>query len=324
MSELLTTLSELQAACAGVVARWLEELGLDVEPPSLALEPPKRVQFGDLAMPTFPLARAARMAPPKIAAELAPRLAELAVLDRVEAAGPYLNLHLEPRARAALCLGAPLDEGAKFGHGRSQDGQTVLVEFSSPNANKPLHLGHVRNNILGDVVARLVEAQGARVIRTNLINDKGVHICKAMEAWRWREDAPSPESTGLKGDHLVGQLYVEFSRREAAEQERATAELEGEGALPQAGPERERAVNARCPSVEAAREMLVAWEAGDAEVRAQWERMTAWVLEGFEATYRRQGIEFDRLDRESQTYSLGREIVDEAQNKGVAQRREDG
>ena len=189
----------------------------------------------------------------------------------------------------------------------------VMVEYSSPNTNKPLHLGHIRNNLLGFSVARLLEASGKRVIKTQIVNDRGIHICKSMLAWQRFGHGETPESSGMKGDHLVGKYYVEFDK--AYRQE--VAELKNQGMD-------EEEAKKKAPLMLAAQDMLRRWEARDPEVRALWEMMNGWVFEGFAQTYRRLGVEFDKNYYESDTYLLGKDIVEEGLNKGVFYRRDDG
>ena len=184
--------------------------------------------------------------------------------------------------------------------GRLPDsGKTVMIEFSSPNTNKPLHLGHIRNNLLGWSVSKLLEANGHKVIRVNLVNDRGIHICKSMLAWLKWGNGETPQSTGIKGDHLVGKYYVAFSN-ELKKEAREIAERENI---------KEDDAEKRAPILKEAQSMLVKWESGDKEIRSLWERMNGWVYSGFNTTYERLGISFDRIYYESQTYLLGKSIV---------------
>ena len=192
-------------------------------------------------------------------------------------------------------------------------GKTVMVEFSSPNTNKPLHLGHVRNNLLGWSVSRLLEANGHRVIKVNLVNDRGIHICKSMLAWLKTANGATPETSGKKGDHLVGDCYVAFNDIYKKEVEELMA-----GGLSKEEAEK------RAPSLKEAQEMLLKWEQGDPEVRALWEKMNSWVYRGFDKTYSDLGISFDRIYYESQTYLLGKALVQKGLDMGVFERHDDG
>lgn len=180
-----------------------------------------------------------------------------------------------------------------------------MIEYSSPNTNKPLHLGHVRNNLLGNALANIVAANGNRVVKTNIVNDRGIHICKSMLAWKKYGNGETPESTGKKGDHLVGDYYVSFDKH-------YKAELAG---LMEKGMTKEEA-EAASPLMQEAREMLVKWEAGDPEVRSLWEMMNSWVYAGFDETYQKMGVSFDKIYYESNTYLEGKEKVMEGLEKG--------
>ena len=269
-------------------------------PEGVAAEKPPRPELGDLAFPMFPYARQARRAPAQIAAAVAEALhragAEQRSGGKVEVQGPYLNLRLDRPAAAAAVLAAVRRAGDDYGRGDSLAGQRVMVEFSSPNTNKPLHLGHLRNDSLGMSVSRLLAAAGAEVRRVNLINDRGIHICKSMLAYRKFGGARTPESDGMKGDHLVGEFYVKYA--EWAKTDPAAEEQ--------------------------ARAMLKAWEDGDPEVRALWARMNGWAISGMEQTYRATGVSFDQLYRESETYASGREEVLRGLTAGLFEREPDG
>jgi arginyl-tRNA synthetase len=195
----------------------------------------------------------------------------------------------------------------------SDSGKTIVIEFSSPNTNKPLHLGHVRNNLLGWSVSRLMEANGHRVIRVNLVNDRGIHICKSMLAWQKYGNGQTPASTGMKGDHLVGDYYVRFDK-EYKEQVRQLMR----GGMEQEIAERE------APLMKEAQEMLVKWEQGDSEILSLWKTMNGWVYDGFESTYKRMGVSFHKTYYESETYLLGKELVAAGLKKGVFYRKDDG
>src|SRR5690606_15302779 len=197
--------------------------------------------------------------------------------------------------------------------GRFADkGKKIMVEYSSPNTNKPLHLGHIRNNLLGYSVAEILKANGYEVIKANLVNDRGIHICKSMLAWQRWADGETPESSGLKGDHLVGKYYVVFDK--AYKQE--IDELKAQGLS-------EEDAKRNAPLIKEAQAMLQRWEAGDTEVRKLWETMNGWVYRGFDETYSRLGVDFDKYYYESDTYLLGKDVIQEGLDAGVFFRKED-
>jgi len=282
-----------QAALAAAVKQAFGEADLSGVAVSLVRTPD--FQVGDLGFGCFPLAKLLRRKPHDIAARLAEVIQLPAPFRKAQAVGPYLNLFLDRQAFLAELCAEIRSSGMSFGNAEAA-GQTTALEFSSPNTNKPQHLGHVRNNVLGMALARILEAVGYKVIKLNLINDRGVHICQTMLAYqRWGNGA-TPESTGRKGDHFVGDYYVRFAR-----------EAESDPSLK-----------------DQAQELLVRWEQGDPEVVTLWKRMNGWVYDGFGATYRRLGVEFDRVYHESETYQHGRAIVLKALEAGHCQRLPDG
>ncbi len=266
---------------------------------------------GDYTLVVFPLLKASRKSPEMTAAEIGEHMtAASPALNGFNVIKGFLNLALDPAFWGARFAEIAADE--KFGLGQPS-GRTVMVEYSSPNTNKPLHLGHIRNNLLGYSVASILAANGNEVIKANLINDRGIHICKSMLAWQLYGGGETPESSGMKGDHLVGKYYVEFDKHYKAE----IKELAAQGMA-----EDEAKQNA--PLMLAAQEMLRKWEAKDPETIALWETMNGWVYEGFDKTYKDLGVDFDKVYYESQTYLLGKNIVEEGLAKGVLYRREDG
>ena len=280
----------------------------------------------DLAFPCFPLARAWRKNPAQIAQEMAANLEPDAVLGAVEAAGPYLNLSLARDRIGRQMLEQIASMAGGYGNSDRQADEVVMMEYVSPNTNKPLHLGHVRNAVLGRCVANLVESQGARVHRTDIINDRGIHIAKSMIAYQRFADGETPESTGEKGDHFVGRYYVEFDKALHAERRAWLAE---QGVDPSSLKEREKKkveedFLAASPLMADTRELLQRWEADDPEVRELWKTMNQWVYQGFDATYSRLGIDFDKHYYESDIYRGGREVILEALERGVFEAADNG
>ncbi len=302
------------------VVQVLRERHGDVALPDLVIEPAPRADLGDLSLPTFPLARVLRQAPARIAAELAEAL-EVSSLARVEAAGPYLNLTFRPEVLFRELVTAVKESDPPYGFSRAFAGHRAMVEFSSPNTNKPLHIGHVRNIVLGWSICRLLEAVGHEVVKVCLVNDRGIHICKSMWAYQHLFAGETPESRGQKGDHFVGDCYVAFGEALEKEQEELKARLAREGV-----PTEEMAslLESESRLVAETREMLRRWEAGDEEVRRLWQMMNEWVYAGFDETYRRLGVHFDKVYHESDLYQRGRDIVLDALDRGVVVRRDDG
>ena len=292
-------------------------------PADIALSQAPEHTGADLAFPCFPLARAWRKNPAQIAQEMAESLTPDDVLGKVEAAGPYLNLSL---ARNAVGRRTLEQANESYGGSDRQADQVVMMEYVSPNTNKPLHLGHVRNAVLGRCVANLVESQGARVHRTDIINDRGIHIAKSMIAYQRFANGETPESTGEKGDHFVGRYYVAFDKALHAERQ---AWLEEQGIDTSELKEREKKkveedFLAASPLMADTRELLQRWEAEDPEVRALWKTMNQWVYDGFGATYERMGIHFDKHYYESDIYRGGRDVILDAVERGVFERADNG
>ena len=286
---------------------WLAEREADPIP----LAPPTRDGTGDdLAAACHRYARVFRTAPQAIAESLATLAAEHPLVASAQAASGFLNLRFDWETVAARTLEWALGDDGALGRSDRLAGQRVVLEFSSPNTNKPLHVGHLRNNMLGATMAKLLSAAGAQVHRVNLVNDRGIHICKSMLAYAREGDGATPESMGLKGDHLVGHFYVVFANRFAEE----AAGQDDEDAFFNSGSELGAA----------AREMLLGWEAGDAEVRALWEQLNAWCEAGLDETYARMGVVFDQVQHESETYLLGKDLVGEGYERGVFVKAENG
>ena len=288
--------------------------GIDSPAQSIVLQTTKKEFEGNLTVVVFPWVKAARKAPEAVGAEIGAWLKENcpAVADYNVIKG-FLNLVVDPG-----CFTATLsDIDAHENYGFTEAGENsplVMVEYSSPNTNKPLHLGHVRNNLLGFSLSRILAACGNKVVKTNIVNDRGIHICKSMLAWQKWGNGITPEKAGKKGDHLIGDFYVMFDKHYKAEvkqiaQEKGISDEEAEKLS---------------PLMQEAREMLRRWEHKDPEVRALWEMMNSWVYAGFDETYRRMGVDFDKIYYESNTYLEGRDKVLEGLEKGIMYRREDG
>ncbi len=280
----------------------------------------------DLSFRCFELARAWKRNPAQIAAELAAELGGDDVVARFVAAGPYLNVELRRDKLGAEILATARAEGRCYGTSDRQASEVAMMEYISPNTNKPLHLGHLRNGILGRAVANLLASQGARVIRTSIVNDRGIHIAKSMLAYERWGDGMTPESAGKKGDHLVGDLYVRFDQELKIERD-AWYEAEGLfGKKLDAAAAKDAAdrFNEASELLAATRELLRRWEAGDEDVRALWQKMNGWVCDGFEETYERFGLGFDKHYYESEIFAGGREIILAAEKKGIFKRAENG
>ncbi len=285
--------------------------GVDAQPQMLQFQATRKEFEGDLTLVVFPLLRTSRKSPEATAEEIGAWLKENATeVASYNAVKGFLNIKLSDSYWAEMLKGIAADPD--FGKLPSS-GKTVMVEFSSPNTNKPLHLGHVRNNLLGWSVSKLLEACGHNVLKVNLVNDRGIHICKSMLAWLKCGNGATPESAGKKGDHLIGDYYVKFNDLFKAE----VKELVDGGMS-----EEEAEKNA--PILKEAQAMLVKWEQGDPEVVALWKKMNGWVYEGFDKTYASLGISFDRIYYESQTYKGGKSLVSEGLEKGIFFRKEDG
>ena len=294
-----------------VVRRAVEALYGPLDGEQLQIQKTRREFEGDYTLVTFPLLRRSRKSPEATAEEIGGHIvANAPEVEAFNVVKGFLNLKLSGAFWGARFAEAKAEP--RFGEA-PDTGRTIMIEYSSPNTNKPLHLGHVRNNLLGYSLARILDACGNRVVKTNIVNDRGIHICKSMLAWQKWGNGATPESTGQKGDHLIGDCYVAFDKHYKAELK----------ALKEQGLTDEEA-EAASTLMQEAREMLRRWEAGDPEVRALWEKMNSWVYAGFDATYRRMGVDFDKIYYESRTYLDGKEKVLEGLEKGIMYRREDG
>ena len=295
--------------------------GQEVPDNLLQLQKTKREFEGHLTLVTFPLLRISRKKPEETAQEIGQYLQEnsdaVAAFNVVKG---FLNLVVAPQKWVELL--EVIDADDHYGFVRPTEASPlVMIEYSSPNTNKPLHLGHVRNNLLGWSLSQIMEANGNRVVKTNIVNDRGIHICKSMLAWLKYGNGETPQSSGKKGDHLIGDYYVAFDKHYREQVKELKAKFIAEG---MAEEEAETRAKNEAPLIVEAHEMLVKWEQGDKEVRDLWRKMNAWVYEGFDETYKALGVGFDKIYYESDTYLEGKEKVDEGLKKGIFYRRPDG
>ncbi|MDE6051913.1 MAG: arginine--tRNA ligase [Paramuribaculum sp.] len=297
----------------GVAAAVKELYGVDADPATIQPQTTKKEFEGNLTVVVFPWVKAARKSPEAVGTEIGQWLVDNEpAVDRFNVIKGFLNIVIEPAFWSSVLH--HIQDTPDYGlTAADENSPLVMVEYSSPNTNKPLHLGHVRNNLLGYSLSEILKACGNRVVKTNIVNDRGVHICKSMLAWKKWGEGVTPESCGKKGDHLIGDFYVLFDKHYKAELEQLMA----------SGMTKEEA-EAASPLMQEAREMLRAWEAKDPEVRKLWETMNSWVYAGFDETYKRMGVDFDKIYYESQTYLEGKEKVLEGLEKGLMYRKEDG
>jgi len=298
-----------QAAGEAVKALY----GMEANEKMLQLQKTRSEFEGNLTLVVFPFVKAAKKSPEQTAEEIGQYL-----VDHCEAISKYNVvkgfLNLSVGEGAWLQLLQAIDKDDHFGTKQAtDDSPLVMIEYSSPNTNKPLHLGHVRNNLLGWSLAQIMAANGNKVVKTNIVNDRGIHICKSMLAWLKYGNGETPESSGKKGDHLIGDYYVAFDKHYREEVKELVAQ----------GMDEEQAKQ-EAPLIKEAHEMLVKWEQGDPEVRALWEKMNAWVYAGFDETYKKMGVGFDKIYYESQTYLKGKAKVEEGLAKGLFERHDDG
>ena len=295
--------------------------GQEVPDNLLQLQKTKREFEGHLTLVTFPLLRISRKKPEETAQEIGQYLQEnsdaVAAFNVVKG---FLNLVVAPQKWVELL--EVIDADDHYGFVKPTEASPlVMIEYSSPNTNKPLHLGHVRNNLLGWSLSQIMEANGNRVVKTNIVNDRGIHICKSMLAWLKYGNGETPQSSGKKGDHLIGDYYVAFDKHYREQVKELKAKFIAEGIAEE---EAETRAKNEAPLIVEAHEMLVKWEQGDKEVRDLWRKMNAWVYEGFDETYKALGVGFDKIYYESDTYLEGKEKVDEGLQKGIFYRRPDG
>ena len=295
--------------------------GQDVPATQVQLQKTKKEFEGHLTLVVFPFLRMSKKGPEQTAQEIGEYLQanepSVAAFNVIKG---FLNLTIASSAWIELLNGIHADK--QYGIVAATDNSPlVMIEYSSPNTNKPLHLGHVRNNLLGNALANIVAANGNKVVKTNIVNDRGIHICKSMLAWLKYGNGETPESSGKKGDHLIGDYYVSFDKHYKAEVKELMAKFQSEGMNEE---EAKAKAEAESPLMKEAREMLVKWEANDPEVRALWKKMNDWVYAGFDETYRMMGVTFDKIYYESNTYLEGKEKVMEGLEKGFFYRKEDG
>lgn len=300
-------MSEVREQLRVLVKEALESYGatklnspMEISLDSVSVETPPDPAMGDVGFPMFSFAKMFRMAPPAIAADIAAVLSahpSVASLGSVKPVGPYVNVFLAKAMMSNTILSTILEAGSSYGKGTSMAGKRVMIEFSSPNTNKPLHLGHLRNDALGESISRILAYSGAEVFKVNIVNNRGIHICKSMLAYSKFFAGQSPESLGLKSDRFVGDCYVKYNNYSKEHPEQAEKE---------------------------AQDLLLAWEAGDKEVIELWKRMNEWAEQGIRQTYERTGISFDKLYYESETYLKGRDEILSGLQKGIFYQEEDG
>ncbi len=299
---------------AQAVSRAVKELyGVDTAPESIVPQATRKEFEGNMTVVVFPWVKAARKSPEQVGQEIGNWLVDNEpAVNRFNVVKGFLNIVIEPTYWNTVLR--HIADTADYGTVKAtEESPLVMVEYSSPNTNKPLHLGHVRNNLLGFSLSEILKACGNRVVKTNIVNDRGIHICKSMLAWQKWGNGATPESAGKKGDHLIGDFYVLFDKHYKAELAELTA----------GGMSQEEAEKAS-PLMQEARAMLRRWEAKDPEVRKLWETMNSWVYAGFDETYRRMGVDFDKIYYESDTYLEGKEKVLEGLEKGIMYRKDDG
>ena len=308
----------LASAAAGAVKALY---GADVKDGMIQLQRTRRDYEGSITLVVFPLLRLSHKKPADTAEEVGSYMKEHCdAIDRYNVVGGFLNISLAPAAWTSLL--EDMDAAERYGVTPHDETSPLwMIEYSSPNTNKPLHLGHVRNNLLGWALANIEEACGKRVVKTNIVNDRGIHICKSMLAWQKWGNGETPESSGKKGDHLIGDYYVLFDKHYREQVAELSRQYESEGMEAEAAKDK---AEKEAPLIREAHAMLVKWEQGDKEVRALWRKMNEWVYAGFDETYRALGVGFDKIYYESDTYLVGKKLVEEGLEKGLFFRKEDG
>jgi arginyl-tRNA synthetase len=283
-----------------------------IEPSLVQLQNTRKEFEGDITLVVFPFVRMSKKSPEQTASEIGDFLQEnVTEVEKYNVVKGFLNLVISPEYWISVLNAA----SANPNYGITQEtesSQLVMVEYSSPNTNKPLHLGHIRNNLLGFSLCEILKANGNRVVKTNIVNDRGIHICKSMYAWKMWGEGQTPENTGIKGDHLVGNFYVKFDQQYKKE----IAVLVEKG-------ETKESAEQNAPSIMGAREMLLKWEAKDPEVIELWTMMNQWVYAGFDVTYKELGVDFDKIYYESETYLYGKEEVLRGLAEGIFYQKDD-
>ena len=306
--------------CSSAIAAIKELYGQDVPENMVQLQKTKSTFEGNLTLVVFPFLKISKKKPEDTAQEIGAYLAaNCKAVSSFNVVKGFLNLVVAPAAWVGLLNDIHADE--KFGEKTADENSPlVMIEYSSPNTNKPLHLGHVRNNLLGWSLAKIMEANGNKVVKTNIVNDRGIHICKSMLAWLKWGNGETPETSGKKGDHLIGDYYVAFDKHYREEIAQLKAQYMAEGMDDEAATEKAKA---EAPLIKEAHEMLVKWEHNDPEVRALWQKMNNWVYAGFDETYKTLGVSFDKIYYESDTYLEGKAKVEEGLSKGLFFRKDD-
>ena len=306
---------------ASVISGLKALYGQEVPEKMVQMQKTKKEFEGHLTLVVFPFLKMSKKGPEQTAQEIGEYLkANDPAVAAFNVIKGFLNLTIASATWIELLNEIQADE--QYGLMQVTDASPlVMIEYSSPNTNKPLHLGHVRNNLLGNALANIVAANGNKVVKTNIVNDRGIHICKSMLAWKKYGNGETPETSGKKGDHLVGDYYVSFDKHYKAEVKELMAKFTAQG---MSGDEAKAKAEAESPLMQEAREMLVKWEAGDPEVRGLWEMMNNWVYAGFDETYKKMGVSFNKIYYESNTYLEGKEKVMEGLEKGFFYKKEDG
>ena len=306
---------------ASVISGLKALYGQEVPEKMVQMQKTKKEFEGHLTLVVFPFLKMSKKGPEQTAQEIGEYLkANDPAVAAFNVIKGFLNLTIASATWIELLNEIQADE--QYGLMQVTDASPlVMIEYSSPNTNKPLHLGHVRNNLLGNALANIVAANGNKVVKTNIVNDRGIHICKSMLAWKKYGNGETPETSGKKGDHLVGDYYVSFDKHYKAEVKELMAKFTAQG---MSGDEAKAKAEAESPLMQEAREMLVKWEAGDPEVRGLWEMMNNWVYAGFDETYKKMGVSFDKIYYDSNTYLEGKEKVMEGLEKGFFYKKEDG
>lgn len=317
---IITGMNIENAICSSVISVVKGLYGQDVPEKMVQLQKTRSNFEGNLTLVVFPFLKISKKNPEQTAQEIGEALVkECSAVAAFNVVKGFLNLTVAKEAWIGLLNDINADE--KFGEKKVTDNSPlVMIEYSSPNTNKPLHLGHVRNNLLGWSLAQIMEANGNKVVKTNIVNDRGIHICKSMLAWLKWGNGVTPEKAGKKGDHLIGDFYVAFDKHYRAECETLKAQYMQEGMDEEAAGEKAKA---EAPLMKEAHEMLVKWEQGDKEVRSLWEKMNNWVYAGFDETYKALGVGFDKIYYESNTYLEGKKKVEEGLAKGLFFRKDD-